>query len=90
MRILQTPRFRRQAKKLKGNQKRELDDAVRRLCNDPGLGEGKAGDLAGIYVYKFKMVGQLTLLAYRYDGSSVTLTLLTLGSHENFYRDLKR
>ena len=50
----------------------------------------KVGDLAGIRVYKFKMVDQLTLLAYTFEDETVTLTLLVLGSHQNFYRDLKR
>jgi len=36
------------------------------------------------------MVKQLALLAYEYDDASDTLTLLAFGSHENFYRDLKK
>lgn len=35
-------------------------------------------------VYKFKMVNQLTLLAYQYEDEQLILTLLMLGSHENF------
>ena len=58
--------------------------------NDPSLGEMKVGDLVGIRVYKFKMVKQLTLLAYTFEEDIITLTLLALGSHENFYRDLKK
>jgi len=57
---------------------------------DPLLGETKVGNLAGIRVHKFKMNKQVTLLAYTYEDDTVTLTLLTLGTHENFYRDLKR
>jgi len=45
-------------------------------------------DLAGVFVYKFKCNDQLTLLAYEYDPK--TRLLLLLGSHENFYRNLKR
>lgn len=90
MRVLQTSRFRHSVKKLKGNQKRDLDETVRRLIDEPTLGDAKVGDLAGVRIHKFKMVGQLTLLAYRYDDGALTLTLLTLGSYENFYRDLKR
>jgi len=41
------------------------------------------------YAYKFKMNKQLTLLAYQYDIQTPSITLLALGSHENFYRDLK-
>jgi hypothetical protein len=35
------------------------------------------------------MTKQLTLLAYSYEDDSATLTLLALGAHENFYRDVK-
>jgi hypothetical protein len=58
------------------------------IISDPAVGEAKKGDLAGVYVYKFQCVGQLYLLAYEYDPA--TRLLLLLGSHENFYRDLKR
>ena len=88
MRILQTPTFRRTAKRLKANQKQALDKAVRMLMRNPEAGEMKKGDLAGVRVYKFRMQKALTLLAYAHDQD--TLTLLALGSHENFYRDLKR
>ncbi len=89
-RILQTPTFKKAVKKLKPNQKKDLDGAVRELVEDPLLGEQKRGDLAFLRVYKFKMVKQLTLLGYSYDEGVLTLELVALGSHENFYRDIKR
>ncbi len=89
MKILQTNRFAKAVKKLHKNQKEDLDKAVKALCRDPELGEEKIGDLAGIKVYKFQMQKQLTLLAYIYNESEITLTMLALASHENFYRDLK-
>jgi len=90
MEVLQTSIFRNAVKKLHKNQKKDLDDAVKQIMDSPDIGESKVGDLAGISVYKFKMVKQLTLLAYRYEDETVILTLLALGTHENFYRDLKR
>ena len=36
------------------------------------------------------MIKQLTLLAYTCHDQTITLTLLALGAHENFYRDLKK
>jgi len=33
---------------------------------------------------------QLTLLGYSFDDGALVLELIALGSHENFYRDLKR
>ncbi|MFM2477319.1 type II toxin-antitoxin system RelE/ParE family toxin [Celerinatantimonas sp. MCCC 1A17872] len=89
-RIFQTPTFKKAAKKLHKNQKADLDQAVRELMENPLLGEQKKGDLLFLRVYKFKMVKQLTLLGYSYEDGTVTLELLTFGSHENFYRDIKR
>ncbi len=90
MNVVQTASFKKIAKKLHKNQKKDLDDAVMTIIKDPNIGEEKVGDLSGISVYKFKMVNQLTLLAYKYEDQTITLTLLALGTHENFYRDLKK
>lgn len=87
--IQQTPSFSRNIKKLHKNQKKDLDEAIKAIMKDPSIGEMKKGDLNGVQVYKFKMVNQLTLLAYDYTPSKKQLILLALGSHENFYRDLK-
>jgi mRNA-degrading endonuclease RelE of RelBE toxin-antitoxin system len=89
-RVLQTPTFKKAVKKLHKNQKSDLDAAIRELLEDPLLGEPKKGDLAFLRVYKFKMVKQLTLLGYSYEDGTVTLELIPLGSHENFYRDVKK
>lgn len=89
MRLLVTPTFSRAAKKLRPGQKAELDVALRTIAADPGTGEAKVGDLAGVRVLKFRLGRQLCLLAYM-QLDEETLKLLTLGSHENFYRDLKR
>lgn len=69
-------------------QKQDVDAAVEAIVADPLLGEAKRGDLSGIYVYKFKSQTQLLLLAYEFDPK--TRHLVLLGSHENFYRALKR
>ncbi len=88
VRVLQSASFKRAYKRLHTNQKADVDDAVAAIVHDPTVGEAKKGDLAGVFVYKFSCTGQFTLLAYEYDPSS--RMLLLLGSHENFYRDLKR
>lgn len=88
MKILLTPTFERALKKLHKPQKLDLDGAVRAIAQDPVIGEAKVGDLAGVRVYKFRMSNQLCLLSYRLMDES-TIKLLTFGSHENFYRDLK-
>lgn len=89
MRFLVTPTFARAAKKLRGGQKTELDDAVSAIALDPTIGDAKVGDLAGVNVFKFRLNNQLCLLAYTLVADD-TIKLLALGSHENFYRDLKR
>ncbi|PCJ11518.1 MAG: addiction module toxin RelE [Gammaproteobacteria bacterium] len=88
--VLQTTSFKKKVKKLNANQKSDLDIAVREVISDPEIGEQKKGDLSFLRVHKFKMVKQLTLLGYSYKDGSVILELITLGSHENFYRDVKR
>jgi len=86
--IIQSPVFAKQKKKLNKQQIKDLDEAVKSVFNDPKIGDMKVGDLQGIQVYKFKSKKQQILLAY--EMIDFTLYLYTVGSHENFYRDLKR
>lgn len=86
--VLQANAFLRAYKKLHNNQKDAVDRAVAEIVRDPAIGEAKKGDLSGVYVYKFDCVNQLFLLAYEYDPA--TRVLLLVGTHENFYRSLKR
>lgn len=90
MNIIQTLSFKKTVNKLHKNQKKDLDDAVKAIVDNPNIGDEKIGNLSGVSVYKFKMVKQLTLLAYTHEDQTITLTLLALGTHENFYRDLKK
>ena len=90
MLLLQTPRFAKQLKKLKVNQKQALDEAVKAIADNPLIGVQKRGDLSFLRVYKFNMLQQQALLAYSYDDGKLIIKLLAIGSHENFYRDLKR
>jgi len=75
-------------KNLKKNQIKDLDEAVQEIVKHPEIGEKKIGDLADIWVYKFRIVKQEHLLAYQWD--SEKRILIALGVHENFYRDLKK
>ena len=86
--VVQSTRFRRAYRRLHPAQKADVDDAVAEIVHDPGIGTSKKGDLAGVMVHKFESRGQLMLLACEYDPAS--RYLLLLGTHENFYRDLKR
>jgi len=86
--IFLSPAFGRKIKKLKKQEKEQLDDAVLDILNDPSIGEEKVGDLSEVFVHKFKINKQLILLSYSYDEKEINL--LTFGSHENFYRNLKK
>ena len=90
IKVLQTPSFKKAVKKLHKNQKTDLDKAVKKLMLEPLLGEKKKGDLSFMRVYKFKMVKQVTLLGYSFEDGALVLELMTLGAHENFYRDVKK
>lgn len=90
MRVQQSRLFERAVKKLHGNEKKRLDEAVRAIMADPEIGGMKRGDLAGVRVHKFSVRSEQALLAYVFEREAAVLTLLALGSHENFYRDVKR
>jgi mRNA interferase RelE/StbE len=89
MKISYGAQFSRSLKRLHKNQKRALDKAVMAIAANPALGDAKAGDLTGVSVYKFKLNQTQWLLAYRIV-SRQKITLLVVGPHENFYRDLKK
>ena len=87
--VIQSHSFKKAVKKLHKNQKADLDAAVRTIIDNPNLGIQKVGDLSSVRIYKFKMLKQLILLAYQIDDGQLVLTLLMVGTHENFYRDVK-
>ncbi|MDD2810220.1 type II toxin-antitoxin system RelE/ParE family toxin [Rhodoferax sp.] len=91
--MLASPSFARVAKKFHTKDKAILDQAIRDIASNPFLGEEKRGDLSGVFVHKFKLNQQETLLAYTLSPDKIkptTIVLLAVGSHENFYVQLKR
>jgi mRNA interferase RelE/StbE len=88
LKVFQSPLFERQKKHLHPKEIRVLDDVVRTLSENPQIGQEKKGDLAGVHVYKFKVKTKLLLLAYEFN--DFELLLISIGSHQHFYRDLKR
>lgn len=87
--IKQSNSFKKTVKKLPKQHKAILDEEVRKLINNPDLGERKKGELDFLRVHKFKLLNQEVLLGYMYEEDEIILTLLKLGAHENFYRDIK-
>ena len=53
----------------------------------PKIGDKKKGDLAALYVYKFRSQGQLYLLGYTIGEELKLVYLEAVGPHENLYRD---
>lgn len=89
-RLKQTRRFARAYKKLHDNVAVDVDDATELVATNPSIGERKKGDLAELFVYKFRSQNQLYLLGYTVDDEVRLVYLEAVGPHENFYRDLKR
>jgi len=87
--VVQTRRFSRQYKKLHDNIAADVDSAIGAVATNPSIGDKKRGDLASLYVYKFRSQGQLYLLGYTIDSGVKLVYLEAVGPHENFYRDLK-
>ena len=94
------PPFSRFVKKAHKPLQLAIEDAVEEICEKPEIGEAKVGDLAGIWVYKFKFNRQEFLIAYRpptsepkRQGIEIELLIIDfyqVGLHENFYDALKR
>jgi hypothetical protein len=70
-----------------------LDTAIQAVLENPQIGQEKKGDLAGVFIYKFKLNSQETLLAHEllpHKTAPIEAMLLAVGPHENFYAGLKR
>jgi mRNA interferase RelE/StbE len=88
MTIYQSRSFEKKVKKMSKSEKEALDREVKRIAENPAIGEEKKGDLRGVFVHKFKLKTTQYLLAYRNLGDD--LELVMIGPHENYYRDLKQ
>ena len=88
MKIYQSRSFEKKVKKMSKTEKDSLDQEIRKIAENPSIGEDKKGDLRGVCVHKFKLKTAQYLLAYRKINSD--LELVMIGPHENYYRDLKQ
>ena len=80
--------FRRFVKKQAKPFQLVIEDEVDRIIENPGLGDSKKGDLADFRIHQFHYRNQIFLISYRLRESEVDF--FTVGTHENFYRELKR
>jgi mRNA interferase RelE/StbE len=88
MKIYQSRSFEKKVRRMSKFEKDALDREVKRIAEDPAIGEEKKGDLRSVFVHKFKLRTTQYLLAYRKVGDD--LELVMIGPHENYYRDLKQ
>ena len=88
MKIYQSRSFAQKVKKLKKAEKTTLDKEIKNIISNPEIGVEKKGDLRGVFVHKFKIKSTQHLLSYRF--TEISLELIMLGPHENYYRDLKK
>lgn len=65
-----------------------IEDETEKIINNPEIGEMKKGDLAGFRVHKFAFQKYEYLVAYKLQDNIIVFYMI--GTHENFYRDLKR
>jgi len=87
MRIIQSRTFEKRVRRFRKQDKRILDQQVRKILREPSVGQEKRGELRGIFVHKFKIHATQYLLSYRMANAD-TLELIMIGPHENYYRDL--
>jgi mRNA interferase RelE/StbE len=88
MKIIQSRSFEQRIKKFSQAQKMVLDEQIRLILKNPGIGNEKKGDLIEVYVRKFNIKTIQYLLAYRFNEEQ--LELIMIGPHQNYYRDLKK
>jgi len=87
MKIYQSRSFEKKIKRFLKKEKNVLDQEIKKIIENPFIGEEKKGDLKGVFVYKFKIETIQYLLSYRMINDD--LELIMIGPHENYYRDLK-
>ena len=88
MKIYQSRSFEKKIRRFSKKDKSVLDGEVKKIVNNPSIGEERKGDLKGVFVHKFKLSTTQQLLAYRFVDAE-TLELIKIGPHGNYYRDLK-
>jgi len=87
MKIYQSRSFERKIKKISEKEKNFLDVEIKKILDNPLVGEEKKGELKGVFIHKFKIKAIQYLLSYRMINNN--LELIMIGPHENYYRDLK-
>jgi hypothetical protein len=88
MNALYKSAFRKFIKKQSRGLQLAIEDETEVIIGNPYIGEAKKGALSGFRVHKFVFQKQEYLTAYKLQKDCIIFYLT--GTHENFYRELKR
>lgn len=79
-------------KKLKEQKLKEaFKEALIELAEDPYAGDEKKGDLAGLYCWNVRYAKTDYRIAYRiYEEEGKFVIVVLAGTHEGFYREIRR
>jgi hypothetical protein len=88
MNALYKSAFKKFVKKQSRGLQLAIEDETEVIISNPYIGEAKKGDLSGFRVHKFVFQKQEYLIAYKIIKDCIIFYLI--GTHENFYRELKR
>lgn len=89
MRVLETPKFRKQANRLGPTQNVDLDLAIRKVIFNPLIGVQKNGDLWWVRVTRGRLFGHVFLLAYEYRPEETIIVLHAIACYDDFSREPK-
>ena len=88
MKVVASPQFLKKIRKFTRQERITTEAQIQQILKNPEIGEEKKQDLKGVFVHKFKLARQEILIAHTL--AEDTIYLITIGGHENYYRDLKR
>jgi len=91
-RVIFLPKAERQLKRLTKKNKplaKAFRNCVNEISRDP-VREPKVGDLAGIWGYGFNFKGVDYRIAYIINENDLFVFVIGVGSHEGFWREIKR
>lgn len=79
-------------KKLKEKplKKKIIDAIYDKIAKDPYSFSSKSGDLSGYYTYSFNYQKTAYRIAYAINDNKLTILVILVGTHEGFYKLLKR
>ena len=70
--------------------KAELKKAILEIAGNPYIGEAKTGDLQGLFGYDVYYDSVNYEIAYAVHENEILVTIIMVGTRENFYNELKR